>query len=116
MVRPFRHGGPRRPCRTLPPQVRQRGTRREFGPMSTNDSGSHRLHFRVVHLLYVTALLASALATFGGPGLGLGIPTLAVWAYVFTSRQRPSALGRAGVRSFIICCVVGFFVMPLSPT
>ena len=51
-----------------------------------------RLRFQLVHVFYAMALLASALATFGGGGLAISVPILAFWAGVFGSRSRPQAL------------------------
>lgn len=56
-----------------------------------------RIRFRIVHILYVIALLASSLATFGARGIVPALVVLGVWAVVFVSRSRPRALAAVGV-------------------
>ena len=50
------------------------------------------LRFRLVHVFYAMALLASALSVFGGRGLIFGVAVLGFWTVVFSSRSRPLAL------------------------
>ena len=51
------------------------------------------LQFRLIHIAYVVALVASALATFGVSGLPAAFVILLFWGYVLASHSRPRAFG-----------------------
>jgi hypothetical protein len=66
-----------------------------------------RFQFPLVHLFYAVTLCGAALAAFGGLGLGVAIPILAFWAYVYSRRSRPRALVE-GCFTLLICwCLIG---------
>jgi len=65
-----------------------------------------RFRFRIFHLLYATALIASALATFGFGGLYAAGVLLAGWTYVFLSKSRPKAfVAFVTIAVFGHCCL-----------
>ncbi|MCH5377127.1 MAG: DUF1559 domain-containing protein, partial [Planctomycetes bacterium] len=72
---------------------------------------SGRFRFRLVHLFYIIAVVASSLATFGGAGIVPAIVIVGFWAVVYSARSRPRALG-----SGCLCLVIaGCLLMCLLP-
>lgn len=69
--------------------------------------------FRIVHVVYVVTLLASALATFGVLGIIPAVFIGGLWAAVFISRSRPRSFGFACV---IGLCLVALCVPAMSPS
>jgi hypothetical protein len=70
-----------------------------------------RLQFRLAHVVYVTALLASALATFGPGGIAPGLAILGAWGYVFGRRSRPRALATVCLLLTVGFCCCPFFLL-----
>jgi hypothetical protein len=77
-------------------------------PSSTESSESTRggPHFRIVHLLYVIAVIASSLATFGVGGVVPAAFLVGFWSAVFTSRSRPKAFRAALLVSLLFGCLI----------
>ena len=63
------------------------------------------IRFRLVHVLYVVALIAACLATFGAGGIALALIVAGFWAFVFLSRSRPRALGYGYVGLITLGCL-----------
>lgn len=76
----------------------------------------HRIRLRIVHILYVVALLASGLATFGARGMVPSLVVLGVWTPVFVSRSRPRAWATVCLLMVIGFCVLGVVLPALRPT
>ena len=70
-----------------------------------------RIQFRLVHVVYATALLASALATFGASGMVPGAVIVGAWAFVFASRSRPRALAIVCLLLTVGFCCCPFFLL-----
>ena len=64
-----------------------------------------RLRFRIVHLLYATALIASSLATFGLGGILPAVVFLGGWTIVFLSASRPKSLALSITICLFGCCL-----------
>jgi hypothetical protein len=67
--------------------------------------------FRLVHLLYATAVLAAGMATFGGVGIVWALVVVLFWAAVSSSIERRVWITRA----LLFVLVVAFFVACLLP-
>ncbi len=67
--------------------------------------------FRLVHLFYATAVVASSLSIFGPGGWVLAAIVIGFWSYVFFSNNRIHAFGRA---CLLLFCVSGclLFLLP----
>jgi hypothetical protein len=70
--------------------------------------------FRLVHILYVYALLGVTLATFGCFGLGLAPVILLVWSYVYSHRSRPRALAQACLMLLVCSCLICLLLPAIS--
>jgi len=68
----------------------------EFKPK--DPSLEFQLRFRLIHLIYITAMIASSLATFGINGLFPGIVIVSIWTAVFLSPNRK--------RVFVFVCAL----------
>ncbi|PHR93513.1 MAG: hypothetical protein COA78_32765 [Blastopirellula sp.] len=68
--------------------------------------------FKIVHLMYISAMLASALGTFGSLGLMPGLLICIFWTPVFLSQNRPKAFLYACLASFLFCCLI-FCSLPM---
>jgi hypothetical protein len=66
-----------------------------------------RFQFPLVHFFYAIALFGAALAAFGVSGIGVAVPILGFWAYVYSRRSRPRALGEGCLTVLICCCLIG---------
>lgn len=77
-------------------------------------SWRERTRFRLVHVLYATSLLASALATFGPGGLVPSLIILGGWTIVFTSRSRPRTLAVLCLLLLAGLCLVGLLLPSVS--
>jgi hypothetical protein len=75
-----------------------------------------RFRFRVVHLIYATALLAAALAVFGQSGALVTGLALCFWAPVFMSTSRPRTLLSASVIVFGVACPLCICLLPAMST
>jgi len=75
------------------------------------------VRFTIVHILYVVALIASALATFGVWGIIPAFVALVVWAIVFDSSSRPQALATVCLWGFGGLCCLGLLglLVPAIP-
>jgi len=70
--------------------------------------------YRLIHVVYVVTLLASALSTFGASGLLPGVIICVFWASVFTSRSRPQALLTAGLATLLGLCLLSLTLPAFS--
>ncbi len=82
-------------------------------PPATDSSG--RFRFRIVHLLYVIAVVASSLATFGSGGVVATVVIVGFWAAVFNASAVPQGL-RSGCLFLILCGLLGCCLMPCLET
>jgi hypothetical protein len=105
---------PSSPDPDIPPRPKNLMAR-EFLEEGGGPSWRERSRFRLVHVLYATALLASALATFGPGGLVPGLVVLACWTVVFTSRSRPRTLAVLGLLFLVGLCMLGLLLPSFSP-
>jgi hypothetical protein len=78
------------------------------------DAESRALRFRVVHLLYATALIASGLATFGTVGIVPALLVLGIWILVFTSRYPARTLLAACLLLLFGGCLFGLLLPSVS--
>jgi hypothetical protein len=70
----------------------------------------HRIRFRLVHLLYVVAMLASSLSMFSGAGIVIGLIIVSAWAFVFLSKSRPHAFVTVCMVLLLISCTVSLLL------
>jgi hypothetical protein len=70
--------------------------------------------FRLVHVLYLYALLGVTLATFGPFGLGVAFVILLFWGYVYSDRSRPRALARACLMLLACSCLICLLLPAVS--
>jgi hypothetical protein len=68
--------------------------------------------FRLVHVLYLYALLGVTLATFGPFGLGVAFVILLFWGCVYSHRSRPRALAQACLTLLACSCLIGLLLPP----
>ncbi len=82
-------------------------------PQDTSSSARFApgFRFRLIHVLYVMALLSASLATFGAIGLIPFSLFSAFWSYVFWRYSRPRGL----LEAFLILFVFGFCVLLMLP-
>jgi prepilin-type processing-associated H-X9-DG protein len=69
------------------------------------------MSFRLWTIFYVFALVAAAMATFGGWGIVVAVIVLLFWAKVFYAPTKPLTL----VELLVIICVLGMFIGLLMP-
>ncbi|MEX0819228.1 MAG: DUF1559 domain-containing protein [Pirellulaceae bacterium] len=67
------------------------------------------IRFRIVHLLYATGLIGSALATFGTGGILPAVILCVAWGWAFASESRPRAFPEAFLIVLLIGCLYGVF-------
>lgn len=72
------------------------------------------IRFRIVHLLYATALIGSALATFGIGGVLLAVMLCTAWGWVFVSESRPRALPTGFLVLLLSGCLYGLLAPAFS--
>jgi hypothetical protein len=65
-----------------------------------------------MHLLYLIALLAICLATFGARGTVLAAVICIVWGFVVFNRHWPMVIALSGVFLVISCCLTAFLLLP----
>ncbi len=75
-------------------------------PIGDDPYAGGGLRFRLVHLFYVTALIASAVATFGPSGTIVGLLIIVFWASIFFRDNRPRALALGLLVVLCGACVV----------
>lgn len=72
------------------------------------------MRFRIWTILYVMAVLAAAMATFGPGGIGLAILVLGFWAIVFWPKDRRKGLLYALAATFLFLCGCGLLLPGVS--
>lgn len=82
---------------------------------STPPQKSSGLRFRIAHLLYVTAVISSALSTFGSGGFWPAVVVIGAWGWVFLSKSRPETFWKVLAIVLVGNCVCGLFLPAISP-
>ncbi len=72
------------------------------------------LQFRIVHLLYALAVLATSAALMGGWGVIAGPIVVGFWAWVFTRQSRPKGLLQACLALCLGACCTGLLLPAVS--
>ena len=87
----------------------------EIKPDSTSTVPTRSVRFRIIHLFYLTALISSALATFGAGGIVTGVVFAVAWGWVFVSESRPRTFVNA-LGILLVCgCLCGLLLPAVSP-